>query len=212
MPRTPRSRGLSASPSSKVARSRTRDTTALTPCRHGTATPHVPSRQRLSRDGLEGSRARTGDRVGRSRLLCVGIRLVGRLEHEWRATSCAVETKRFRVPYRPKTDRALPAADERQGRALPPNNGPRVGLRPRLPLLSTPSRRAATLARALQHAQAAQLDRRPAPDQPLSQRPWVGQLGAGGSPASHRTLRCRPQRISCVLERPKSLGRSAFRT
>ena len=35
---------------------------------------------------------------------------------------------------------ALPAPHQRQGRALPPDHGPRMGLRPRLPLTPTPSR------------------------------------------------------------------------
>src|SRR5215210_1089422 len=51
-----------------------------------------------------------------------------------------------------------------------------MGLRSRLPLTSTAQPGAATLARALQPAQTAQLARRPTPDQPRSQRPWVGQL------------------------------------
>src|SRR5581483_7166587 len=53
-----------------------------------------------------------------------------------------------------------------------------MGLRARLPLTSTPQRRPATLARQLQPATATQLDRRPATNQPRSQRPWVGHLGA----------------------------------
>ena len=51
-----------------------------------------------------------------------------------------------------------------------------------LPLTSTPQRRAATLARALQQAQTSQRDRRPATDQPRSQRPWVGHLAINGRP------------------------------
>src|SRR5581483_5705534 len=51
-----------------------------------------------------------------------------------------------------------------------------MGLRARLPLTSTPQRRPATLARQLQPATATQLDRRPATNQPRSQRPWVGQI------------------------------------
>ena len=57
-------------------------------------------------------------------------------------------------------------------RALPSDDGARVGLPARLPLTSTPQRRPATLARQLQPATATQLTRRPAPDQPRSQRPW----------------------------------------
>ena len=70
------------------------------------------------------------------------------------------------------TDRALPATHQRQSRALPPNDGPRMGLRPPLPLTSTP--RPAALPHWLNHyntTTAAQLTRRPAPDQPRSQRP-----------------------------------------
>ena len=48
-------------------------------------------------------------------------------------------------------DEALPAAHQRQGRTLPPDDGTRVGLRPRLPLTSTPRPGAATLAPPLQH-------------------------------------------------------------
>ena len=73
---------------------------------------------------------------------------------------------------------ALSAANERQGRTLPPNDGTRMGLRAPLPLITTPRPGAATLARALQHAQTTQLNRRPATDQPRSQRLWVGQLAA----------------------------------
>ena len=50
----------------------------------------------------------------------------------------------------PPHHRALPAAHQRQGRALPPDHGTRMGLRARLPLTSTPQRRPATLARQLQ--------------------------------------------------------------
>src|SRR5919204_3594076 len=53
-----------------------------------------------------------------------------------------------------------------------------MGVRTRLPLISPPQRRPATLARPLQHAKTAQLTRRPATDQPRSQRLWVGHLAA----------------------------------
>ena len=43
---------------------------------------------------------------------------------------------------------------QRQGRALPADPGPRMGLRAALPLKHGPSRRTAPLARALQHGQA----------------------------------------------------------
>jgi len=66
-------------------------------------------------------------------------------------------------PYRPRT--------KRQGRALPPDDGPRVGLRARLRLTSTTQPSAATLAQPLQPTTATQLARRPTPDQPRSQRP-----------------------------------------
>jgi Integrase core domain len=77
--------------------------------------------------------------------------------------------------YPPPHYRAVPAENKRKGGALPPDDGPRVGLRSRLPLTSTPQRGTATLARQLQPPATTQLDR-PAPDQPRSQRPWVGQL------------------------------------
>src|SRR5712692_2425267 len=70
------------------------------------------------------------------------------------------------------------APHQRQSRAFPSNDGTRVGLRPPLPHPSTPRRSAATLARALQPAQTAQLNRGPTPNQPRSQRLWVGQLVA----------------------------------
>ena len=79
------------------------------------------------------------------------------------------------------THPALPASHQRQGGALPPDDGARMGLRARLPLTSTPQRRPATLAQQLQPATATQLNRRPAPDQPRSQRPWVGQLERGAA-------------------------------
>jgi hypothetical protein len=63
-----------------------------------------------------------------------------------------------------------------------------MGLRAQLPLTSTPQPRPATLARQLQPATATQLNRRPAPDQPRSQRPWVGQLATcRGKLLSERT-------------------------
>jgi hypothetical protein len=88
---------------------------------------------------------------------------------------------------RSSDDGAVPAPHQRQGRALPPDDGARMGLRPQLPLTSTTQLGAATLARPLQPAQAAQLARRSPTDQPRSQRPWVGQLGVryGGGRACH---------------------------
>src|SRR5579884_805880 len=59
----------------------------------------------------------------------------------------------------PPHHRALPATHERESGALPPDHGARVGLRPRLPLTQTTQPSAATLARPLQHAKAAQLAR-----------------------------------------------------
>ena len=46
----------------------------------------------------------------------------------------AARPPRHPPPHHP----ALPAPHQRQGRALPPNDGTRMGLRPRLPLTSTP--------------------------------------------------------------------------
>src|SRR6266511_5143450 len=72
-----------------------------------------------------------------------------------------------RPPRDPAFDHpSLPAAHQRQGRALPPDDGPRVGLRPRLPVTSTAQPSAATLARLLQPATAPQLARRPTSVQP----------------------------------------------
>ena len=58
---------------------------------------------------------------------------------------------------------ALPAAHQRQGRALPPNDGARVGLRARLPLTPRTAPRPATLARPLQRARPHSSTRRPTP-------------------------------------------------
>jgi hypothetical protein len=44
--------------------------------------------------------------------------------------------------HQAQADTALPAADERQGRALPPHHGRRLGLRPLLHLRVRASRRA----------------------------------------------------------------------
>jgi transposase len=95
-----------------------------------------------------------------------------------------VKNRSLREPARPARDqapddRAVPAPYQRQGRALPPDADPRVGVRARLPLTSTAKRGPATPARALQPAQTAQLARRPASVQPRSQRLWVGQLATG---------------------------------
>jgi transposase len=70
----------------------------------------------------------------------------------------------------PPTHAKAPPAAKRESRALPPDDGPRVGIRPPLPHTSTPPRRPATLAALLQRAQTPQLTRRPTPDQPRSQR------------------------------------------
>ena len=81
-----------------------------------------------------------------------------------------------RPSRRPPPDHpALPAPHQRQGRTLPPDHGPRMGLRPHLPLTSTPPA-------ALPHwlttttDTTTQRNRRPTTHQPRSQRPWVGQL------------------------------------
>jgi transposase len=90
-----------------------------------------------------------------------------------------------RLPRAPRPPRhptpaheALPAAHERQGRALPPDDGAGMGVWARIRLAPRSSTRPATLARPLQPRQAAQLARRPPPHQPRSQRLWVGQLEA----------------------------------
>jgi leucine-zipper of insertion element IS481 len=70
----------------------------------------------------------------------------------------------------PSDDAEAAPAAEREGRALPPDDGQRVGLQRPLPLLSTPRPRPATPARPLQRTQTAQLPRRPTADQPRSQR------------------------------------------
>jgi hypothetical protein len=76
----------------------------------------------------------------------------------------------------PPHNRTLPATHQRQGRTLPPNDGARMGVRTRLPLTSTNATRRCHTGSTTTTAQAPQLARRPAPNQPRSQRPWVGQL------------------------------------
>ena len=118
----------------------------------------------------------------------------------------------------PPDDEALSTTHEREGRALPPDDGQGVGLRDRLPLTSTTQPGPATLARPLQPTEATQLARAPAPDQPRSQRPWVGQLvggfgeirGRAGDPSCSRSVHpldgvraklTRAQRHSLELDR-----------
>jgi transposase len=100
-------------------------------------------------------------------------------------------------PDPPPHDRALPATHQRESRALPPDDVARMGLRAQLPLTPTAQPSPATLARPLQHAKTAQLNRRPPTDQPRSQRPWGGHLaswrsavGSGGR--SGRSASARP--------------------
>jgi hypothetical protein len=81
---------------------------------------------------------------------------------------CELLTGRDQAPAHP----GLPTADQREGRALPPDDGTRVGLWHDLPLKPSSRARPATPARALQHPQAALRDRQPAAHQPCSQRPW----------------------------------------
>jgi Homeodomain-like domain len=69
-----------------------------------------------------------------------------------------------RPPRHPPPDHPeMASAAKRQGGALPPNDGPRMGVRPARPLVSTPSGSTATLAALLQPPQTAQLARRPTP-------------------------------------------------
>ena len=74
---------------------------------------------------------------------------------------------------------APPATDQREGRTLPTNAEARVGPRRDLPHKRPPRRSAVTLARLLQHAQTAQLTRRPATHQPRPQPPEAGHLDRG---------------------------------
>ena len=94
---------------------------------------------------------------------------------------------RDQAPHHP----ALPAADQRQGRALSPDDGARVGLRDGLSLSSPPKSGPATLAALLQRAQTPQRIGRPAADQPRSR--GVGEqqprgLASGGDRADHSTV------------------------
>jgi transposase len=112
--------------------------------------------------------------VARARLLC-------RTRH--RAETAALR-QRLRLPQKPfpkRTARAKldptplhptpPATDKREGRTLPTNLEARMGTRRDLPHKRSPSRSAVTLAPLLQHAQTAQLTRRPITHQPRPQRP-----------------------------------------
>jgi hypothetical protein len=91
----------------------------------------------------------------------------------------------------PPQDGAVPPTHERESRALPPDDGPRMGIRSRLPDTSTPKRRSATLAQPPQPATTAQLHQRPATHQPRSQRPWVGQLAHQAQANSDARLACK---------------------
>ncbi len=71
-------------------------------------------------------------------------------------------------PYRPRTNGKVERFHQTMGREWA------YGLS--LPLTPRTQPGPATLARPLQPATAPQLTRRPAPDQPRSQRPWAGQL------------------------------------
>jgi hypothetical protein len=86
-------------------------------------------------------------------------------------------------------DPGLPTPDEREDRALSPDDGARVGLRHELSLTPPSQPSPATLAGALQHAQAALRDRQPATHQPRSQPMWAGQLASGAEGAQARTYR-----------------------
>ena len=84
----------------------------------------------------------------------------------------AAQPPRHPAPH----DRALPATHQRQSRTLPPDDGTRMGLRPQLPLTSTPQ---PALPHWLNHYNRRRPHSslgRPATNQPRSQRPWVGQL------------------------------------
>jgi transposase len=71
-------------------------------------------------------------------------------------------------PHTPRTNR--------QGRALPPDHEPRMGLRRHLPQPPRPRPGTAILARPLQHAAATQLTGRTTTHQPRPQPQWAGQL------------------------------------
>jgi transposase len=86
-----------------------------------------------------------------------------------------------------------PATDKREGRTLPTNLEARMGTRRDLPDKRSPSRSAVTLAPLLQHAQTAQLTRRPVADQSCPQPPEAGQLDPllGGHPGTQcHSRRC----------------------
>ena len=79
-----------------------------------------------------------------------------------------------RAGHHPQADPALPAADQRQDRTLPPHPGRRMGLRPLLRLRPTnATSRPPRLAALLQSPPSPLRHRRPATDHPTDQRPWT---------------------------------------
>jgi transposase len=132
---------------------------------------------RLAYTELHGRSARRH----RDRLHRAGARLVSRPRHRRRAAPHRQRlvlhqeqaTARTAAPARHRTQAHPPLQPQhqRQGRALPTDDGPRVGPRPHLQQLRRPSRRAATLAPPLQHPQTPQRDRQPATAHPRSRRP-----------------------------------------
>src|SRR5439155_10292085 len=102
--------------------------------------------------------------------------------------------------------RALSTTDQRQGRALPPDDGEGVGLRRRLSLTPRSQSGAATLAAALQRDQTPQRARGPAADQPRSQRAWAGHLGTR-EPLVAAAADDRPgRRHRFLADRPEAVG------
>ncbi|TDW70582.1 transposase IS481 family protein [Kribbella pratensis] len=75
-------------------------------------------------------------------------------------------------------DPALPAANQRQDREIPPHSGRRLGLRPLLHLRNPTPNSPARLAPLLQSPPTPQRHRRPTTHHPTNQRPWTSQLGA----------------------------------
>ena len=82
---------------------------------------------------------------------------------------------------KPHPHPALHAALERQSRTLHPHAPERMGLQPHLAQLTPPRPQPAKLHPLLQPQTPAQLNRRPATNQPRSQRLWAGHLENAGA-------------------------------
>lgn len=133
----------------------------------------------------------------------------GQAPHDGQRLELHAQPLPTRTPGRPRDQahhhKALPPPDQREGRALPPDDGTRVGIRHELPLTPPPQPSPATLARALQHAQATLRDRQPATHQPRSQPPWAGQLATNNQRRWVASIRVIWYFMLCGVERCRGL-------